>query len=177
LLIGALAVSCAAFLAAVFLCVEARRARDETLERYFRRRAIGSAVVTGLAAMAGIFVLRNDAPFVFHGLARNGRGFVLLSASCGVGALTLVASGIVRATRGLAVGAVVCLLAGWGVAQYPYLLPTSLTIEAGAGAPGTLAWILVVFLIAAVTAVPALGLLFVLDQRGRLRGGAANPVQ
>ena len=60
------------------------------------------------------------------------------------------------------------MLAGWGVAQYPYLLPTSLTIEAGAGAPATLAWVLVVFLIAVVTAVPALAFLFVLDQRGRL---------
>ncbi len=60
------------------------------------------------------------------------------------------------------------MLAGWGVAQYPYLLPTSLTIAAGAGAPATLRWVLIVFAIAVVTVVPALALLFVLDQRGRL---------
>jgi cytochrome d ubiquinol oxidase subunit II len=169
LLIGALAVLCAAFLAAVFLVFDARRARDEALERYFRRRAIGSALVTGMIALAGLFVLRRDAPFVFHGLMRNGFPFILMSAACGVGAFTLVASGITRGTRGLAIGAVVAVLAGWGVAQYPYLLPTSLTIEAGAGAPATLAWVVIVFLVAAVTAVPALALLFALDQRGRLQ--------
>jgi cytochrome d ubiquinol oxidase subunit II len=168
MLIGALAVVCSASLAAVFLVFDARRARDHALEDYFRRRAIGSAAVTGLVAVAGLFVLSSDAPFVFHGLMREGLPFVLLSALCGVGVIALLARRKTRGTRGLAVGAVVALLAGWGVAQYPYLLPTSLTIEAGAGAHGTLIWVLVVLLLAAVTVVPALGLLFVLDQRDRL---------
>ena len=66
LLIGALAVLCAAFLAAVFLVFDARRAGDVALERYFRRRAIGSAVATGLLAIAGAYVLERDAPFVFR---------------------------------------------------------------------------------------------------------------
>jgi cytochrome d ubiquinol oxidase subunit II len=169
LLIGALAVLCAAFLAAVFLVHDARLAGDEALERYFRRRAIASAVVTGLIAVAGLSVLRDDAPFLVQRLLRQGRPFIFFSAAGGVGCLTLVASGITRVARALAVGAVVAVLAGWGLAQYPYLLPTSLTIGAGAGAPETMAWVLVVFLIAGVTAVPAVALLFVLDQRGRLQ--------
>ena len=177
LLIGALAVLCAAFLAAVFLVFDARRAGDETLERYFRRRAMGSAVATGLLAIAGLSVLRTDAPFLFQRMVYAGRPFIFFSAACGIAALTLLASGITRATRALAAGAVVAVLAGWGVAQYPYLLPGSLTIEAGAGAPATLRWVLVVFLVAAVTAVPALAFLFVLDQRGRLqeRATVASP--
>jgi cytochrome d ubiquinol oxidase subunit II len=173
LLIGALAVLCAAFLAAVFLVFDARRAGDEALERYFRRRAIGSAVVTGLLAIAGVYVLRSDAPFLFHRLARQGLSFVFFSAASGVGCLTLMASGITSSIRGLAIGAVVAVLAGWGVAQYPYLLPTSLTIAAGAGAPATLTWVVVVFLVATVTALPALAFLFILDQRGRLEEDAA----
>ena len=68
----------------------------------------------------------------------EGLPFVLLSAACGIGVIALLATRITRGTRALAVAAVVAVLAGWGVAQYPYLLPTSLTIEAGAGAPGTL---------------------------------------
>ena len=167
LLIGALAVLCAAFLAAVFLVFDARRAGDDMLERYFRRRAIASAAATGLLAIAGLSVLRTDAPFFLQRLLYQGRPFIFFSAACGVGALALMTSGITRATRALAAGAVVSVLAGWGVAQYPYLLPTSLTIGAGAGAPATLRWVLVVFLVAAVTAVPALAFLFVLDQRGR----------
>jgi cytochrome d ubiquinol oxidase subunit II len=171
LLIGALAVLCAAFLAAVFLVFDARRVGDETLERYFRRRAIGSAAVTGLLAIAGLYVLRSDAPYIYHRLVHQGLAFIFFSAAGGVACLTLMASGITVAIRGFAVGAVLAVLAGWGVAQYPYLLPTSLTIEAGAGAPATLAWVVVVFLIAAVTAVPALAFLFLLDQRGRLEEG------
>jgi cytochrome d ubiquinol oxidase subunit II len=168
ILIGVLAVLCSAFTAAVFLVFDARRARDEELVHYFRRRAIGTAGVTGLIAVVGLFVLRSDAPFVFHGLVHEGLPFVLLSGACGIGVIVLLAKRITLGTRGLAVAAVVTLLAGWGVAQYPYLLPTSLTITAGAGAPGTLTWVLVVLLIALVTVVPALLLLFVLDQRDRL---------
>ena len=55
--------------------------------------------------------------------------------------------------------------AAWGVAQYPYLLPFSLTIADGAGSPVTLHWVLACALVALFTVGPALGLLFVLDQR------------
>jgi cytochrome bd ubiquinol oxidase subunit II len=168
LLSGALAVLSAAFLAAVFLVSDARRAGDLSLERYFRRRAIGSAVATGLLAIAGVYVLERDAPFVFQGLVRMGQPFIFFSAAGGVGCLTLVASGIARGAWGLAAGAVVAVLTACGVAQYPYLLPTSLSIAAGAGAPETLRWVLIVSGIAVVTVVPILAFLFVLDQRGRL---------
>ena len=88
---------------------------------------------TGLLAIAGLFVLRSDAPFCFDGLMHAGAPVRLLLGGLRHRCLTLLASGITRATRALAVGAVVAVLAGWGVAQYPYLLPTSLTIEAGGG--------------------------------------------
>jgi cytochrome bd ubiquinol oxidase subunit II len=57
---------------------------------------------------------------------------------------------------------------GWGAAQYPYLLPQTLTIVQGAGASETLTAVLVVFGIAVVVVIPALALLFVLDQRSLL---------
>ena len=52
LLLGALAVLCAAFLAAVFLVFDARRAGDEALARYFRRRAVAEAA--GGGHLAGV---------------------------------------------------------------------------------------------------------------------------
>ncbi|HEX3905069.1 MAG TPA: cytochrome d ubiquinol oxidase subunit II [Polyangia bacterium] len=171
ILVGVLAVASAAFLAAVFLVFDAGRV-DETLDRHFRWRAIGSGVATGLIAIAGLFVVRGDAPFLFHGLVHEGLPFVLLSGACGGAVVVLLAQDITRGTRALAVIAVVTMLAGWGVAQHPYLLPTSLTFEAAAGAPRSLGWLVVVFLIACVTAVPALALLFVLDQRSKLQHGS-----
>ena len=69
-----------------------------------------------------------------------------------------------------AAGAVASVVLGWGVAQWPYLLPTSLKISQAAAPSGTLWAVLVVFAIAAVTIVPALGLLYVLDQKSLLPG-------
>ena len=57
---------------------------------------------------------------------------------------------------------------GWGVAQYPYLLPETLTISQGAGASETLTAVLVVFGVAVLVVLPSLGLLFTLDQRSVL---------
>ena len=175
LLIGALAVLCAAFLAAVFLVSEAGRTGDVALERYFRRRAIGSAVAAGLLVIAGAYVLERDAPFVFEGLVRAGQPFIFFAAAGAVGCLTLIASGITRGVRGLAIGAVVAVLVAWGVAQYPYLLPTSLSIAEGAGAPATLRWVLFLSLIVVGTVAPALALLFVLDRRARLEARSQEP--
>ena len=58
---------------------------------------------------------------------------MILSRLCGLGVLALLWRGARRGARPLAVGAVVAVIWGWGVAQYPYLLPQTLTIKEGAG--------------------------------------------
>ncbi|HVT09464.1 MAG TPA: cytochrome d ubiquinol oxidase subunit II [Polyangia bacterium] len=171
LVVGVLAVSCAVFLASVFLVFDARRTLDEPLERSFARRAIASGAVTGALALFGLYVMHGDAPYVFDGLTHRGLPLAVVSGACGVAVIALVARGMLRGTRALAVGAVVFMLAGWAVAQAPYLLPTSLTVADGAGAPRTLGWVVAMTLIAGVTAFPALVLLFVLVQRSRLQQG------
>jgi cytochrome d ubiquinol oxidase subunit II len=59
-----------------------------------------------------------------------------------MGALVLLWRRARRGIRPLAVGAVVAVIWGWGAAQYPYLLPQTLTIEEGAGASETLTAVL-----------------------------------
>ena len=56
------------------------------------------------------------------------------------------------------------------MAQRPYLIPTSLTVADGAGASGTLTWLMVVTLVALVIVVPAVVLLYWLDTHGELEG-------
>ena len=63
---------------------------------------------------------------------------------------------------------------GWGVAQYPYLLPETLTIEAGAAASETLTAVLIVFGVAVVVVLPAIGLLYTLAQRSLLEEEAES---
>jgi cytochrome bd ubiquinol oxidase subunit II len=165
LLIGVLFVAAGAYLAAVFLVSDARRSGSRELERYFTVRALGAAAAAGVIAVAGIFVLRSDARYIYDGLTSEGLPLVIGSAACGAAALALLWRGARRGGRALAVGAVVAVIWGWGAAQYPYLLPETLTVEDGAASSNTLTALLVVFGIAVVVVVPALALLYTLAQR------------
>jgi cytochrome d ubiquinol oxidase subunit II len=168
LLLGALFVATGAYLAAVFLVSDARRFSDADLVGYFAARARAAALVAGGLAVAALFALRSDARFVYDGLTSEGLPLVLLSIACGLGALVLLWRGAQRGVRPLAIGAVAAVIWGWGAAQYPYLLPQTLTIEQGAGASATLTAVLVVFGIAVVVVLPSLAVLFTLDQRSLL---------
>ncbi|HEY8526945.1 MAG TPA: cytochrome d ubiquinol oxidase subunit II [Acidimicrobiales bacterium] len=170
---GVLAVAAGAYLAAVYLVWDARRLADDAAVEYFRRRAVGAAVAAGATACAGVVVLRADARYVFDGMAARALPLVALSALGGLGSLALLVRGAAgsRAPRGarlLAVGAVASIVWGWGVAQWPYLLPTDLRVSEAAAPSATLATVLVVFGVAAVVIGPALALLYALDQRSLL---------
>jgi cytochrome bd ubiquinol oxidase subunit II len=172
LLIGALFVSTSAYLSAVFLVSDARRADSPHLERYFKVRALAAGVFAGAVAFAGIFVLRSDAHYLFEGLVHDGLPLVIISALSGLGVLVLLSRGAKRGARPLAVGAVAAVVWSWGVAQYPYLLPQTLTINAGAAPDATLTGILIVFGVAVLLVVPAIALLFSLVERNLVEEGA-----
>jgi cytochrome d ubiquinol oxidase subunit II len=129
---------------------------------------VATAVAAGAVAFAGIFVLRSDARYVFDGLTARALPLVVLSALCGIGSLVLLMRRAQRGARLLAIGAVASIVWAWGVAQWPYILPTSLKVSAAAAPSPTLVTVLVVFGVAAVFIVPAIGLLYVLDQRSLL---------
>lgn len=181
LTIGALFVAGGAYLAAVFLTVDSRRAGEEENARYFARCALGAAAVTGALAVVGLIVLGSDADAdaVYDGLFGPALPLVIVSGIAGLGALALIARSArdpdasVLGVRPLAVGAFVAVIAGWAVAQHPYLLPPpaggeGLRIDQAAAPDGTLVALLVVSGAAAVVVLPALALLFSLVQRERL---------
>src|SRR5690349_20291505 len=165
---GVLAVTVCAYLAAVYMVWDARRLGSSGMVEYFRRRAVVAAVVTGVVALVGIWVLHDYATYVFHGLTSRALPLVIVSALCGLGSIVLLVRGVHRGARVLAMGAVATVVFGWGVAQWPYLLPTSLKVEAAAAPDPTLVSVVVVFLVAAVVILPSLGLLYVLDQKSLL---------
>ncbi|SEO04615.1 cytochrome bd-I ubiquinol oxidase subunit 2 apoprotein [Actinacidiphila rubida] len=167
---GVLAVLVCAYLAAVYLCVMAARDGDAVLERYFRDRALGAAVVTGAVSIAGIFILHSDAHRLFHELSHRALPLVILAAVGGIVSIVLLLryQGIRIGLRETAAAAVALVVLGWGVAQYPYLLGTHLTLDQGAAPRATL-WVLVGVAIAAgVLILPSLVVLFRLAGRGRL---------
>jgi cytochrome bd ubiquinol oxidase subunit II len=165
LLTGALFVVSGAYLAAIFLVVDSHRAGDKEMEGYFSARALAAGLVAGALAVAGLVALHGEARYVYDRLIVEGLPLVIVSILCGFGVLSLLLRRSRRGLRPLAIGAVAAVIWGWGVAQFPYLLPTSLTIS-DAAAPGpTLTAVLVIFCVAAVTILPALGLLYTLAQR------------
>jgi cytochrome bd ubiquinol oxidase subunit II len=172
LLVGAMFVASGAYLAAVFLIGDARRSGDEEMRRYFARRALIAAGAAGIAAAFGLLELHAEARYLFDRLTGVGLPLVILSALCGLGVLVILlgvarrpGAASSRLLRPLAAGAVVAVIWGWGVAQFPYLLPTSLKISQSAAPPDTLASVIVVFVAAAVLVLPALGLLYWLTQK------------
>jgi len=168
LLIGAMFVASGASLAAVFLVGDARRVGDGEMERYFERRALGAAVAAGAFAVAGLFALHSEARYVFDRLTAEGLPLVILSLLCGAALLVVLRRGGRRPLRPLAAGAVVAVIWGWGVAQFPYLLPTSLRIDEAAAPDPTMTTIFIVFAVAAVVVLPSLGLLYTLSQKSLL---------
>ncbi|MDT7705519.1 MAG: cytochrome bd ubiquinol oxidase subunit [Pseudonocardiales bacterium] len=162
---GVLAVLVCAYLAAVFLCGDARRDGHEDLAREFRARAIGTAAITGAVGLGGFFVLRADAPLLFAGLTGRALPVVVVSVVAGLAAIVLLVRRRYAPARVASALAVAAILVGWAVAQYPYLLPPALTIADAAVARATLVATLVSLVVGALILVPSLGYLYTLFQR------------
>jgi cytochrome d ubiquinol oxidase subunit II len=172
--IGALAVATGGYLAAVYLAADAHRLGARTLELDFRARALGSGLCAGALALAGLFVVRYDAPALFNGLTSDG-GAAMIGVSAAAGLMTLLLVwrnrfGPARASAALAVGAIV---AGWALAQKPRFLP-GLTIDQAAAGRSTLLAVIIAVVGGAIVLVPSLVLLFRLFLRGHL-DPAATP--
>jgi cytochrome d ubiquinol oxidase subunit II len=169
LLIGAMFVASGAYLAAVFLVGDARRAGEADMEHYFRVRALIAGAVGGVFAAVGLVALHSEARYVFDRLLDQGLPLVILSALCGIALLIAMRR---RAptwvVRPLAAGAVAGLIWGWAVAQFPYLLPTTVRIDQAAAPDGTLDVLFGVFAAAVILVLPALALLYTLSQREML---------
>jgi cytochrome d ubiquinol oxidase subunit II len=167
LLVGVLAVAVAAYLAAVYLAADARRLGSPELAEAFRLRALVMGVAAGAVALAGLFVVRDDAPGIWDGLTAGwGLGAVIVSAAAGAATLLLVwmrRYGPARATAAAAVGAV---LVGWVLAQRPDILP-GLSIHEAAAGRSTLIALVIATAIGTVLLVPSLVILYGLLLGGR----------
>ena len=174
LMAGFLFVAACGYLAAVYLVGEAGSRGNRAMQAYFARRAQAAAIVAGALSLAALFELQNSDPVVYDRLT-SGRAlpFVVVAGVCGLVVFALLAVGWPRGIlRGVAALGVAAVVWGWGVAQYPTLLPgTSVTLS-NAGAPeATMIAIIVVFIAAVVLVGPSFALLYALQGRHMLGGG------
>jgi cytochrome d ubiquinol oxidase subunit II len=157
LVVGALALALCAYLAAVYLTVET----EGDLRDDFRRRALlaGTAVVA-LSAVA-LPLLYLETPHLWGGLVSLRAAPVLV-----VGVAAALLSGWAlqrrryRLARLAAIAQVSLLLAGWGLAQYPYLIYPDVILHEVAAPQATLLFILYALPVGLAFLVPSLWLLF-----------------
>lgn len=148
-----------AFLAAVYLTVEAK---DEALREDFRLRALAAAVAVFFAAFGVLALSHGAAPLVREGLTTSPWA-IPLHLLTGIAALTAIAALWTRRYRLARVAAaaqVSLILWGWVLAQYPYLLPPQHTIAQAAAPPVTLRLVLAALAVGAIVLFPSLYYLF-----------------
>ncbi|WP_313405490.1 cytochrome d ubiquinol oxidase subunit II [Aeromicrobium sp.] len=161
---GLIAVGTCAFLAGVFLTADASRAGHSDLAESLRRRTLGVGVCTGAVVFAALVPITRDAPTLADGLEGRAAPLIVASAVAGAATLVLLLRRLHRPARVTAVLAVGSVVAGWGVAQYPWLLVDEVLIVDAAGADATLVGLLVVVGLAALVVLPPLAYLFWLTQ-------------
>jgi cytochrome d ubiquinol oxidase subunit II len=157
--VGLLTLALFAFLAAVYLTVEAR---EPALQEDFRRRALGAATAVFVTAFGTLGLALLGAPLMGRGLtaAPWAPALHLVTGVAAVAAIWTLWSRRFRLARVAAAVQVSLILWGWALAQYPYLIPPDLTIRAAAAPRITLVLTLWTLGLGALVLFPSLVYLF-----------------
>jgi len=159
---GFYSVGMCAYLSAVYLTREADLADDDELRILWRQRALSTGIWMGVLSFGGLLMVGLEAPALAHGFAARGWPLVIVSLLCGIGSIVEVW----RRNNTLAViaasGAVASVIWGWGISQYPVIVPPSITSEVAKGPDNVLWMMLAIISLGALLLLPALGYLFVL---------------
>ena len=157
--VGVFALSLFAFIAAVYLTIEAR---DEPLREDFRGRALGAAVAVFVTAGIALALALTSAPRVAHGIV-GALWSIPLHVVTAIAAIIAFVALIRRRydlARVAAILQVSCILWGWAFSQYPYLVPDRLTIRGAAAPRITLELLLIGLIAGAIILIPSLRYLF-----------------
>lgn len=172
LLAGCLFVAACAYLAGVYLTGEAARRGEGPLQSYFSRRAQVAAIVAGALSLVSLGELHGSDPALYTRLTGRALPLVVLAGVCGVAVLVLLATTRPMLARVIAALGVAAVIWGWGVAQYPTLLPGTTVTLSNAGAPHSTLVAVIVLAVGAVLLVgPSFALLFTLQGHRLLHSG------
>lgn len=159
LVVGLLTLGLFAFLAAVYLTLETT---EPALQDDFRRRALASTAVIAVLAVLAILLADTGAPRIGRGIGERQWGLLAVGSTAilAIGSLLALWKRRYRLARMCAVAQVTLILWGWAFAQYPYLVPPTLTIFNAAAPPITLRLLFIALLLGAVLIFPSLYYLF-----------------
>lgn len=153
LTIGAFTLALFTWLAAVYLTVEA----DDHTQEDFRRRGLVAGTLAGALAFLGLALGLREAPTVIGSLLGSWWSipFHVTTLLVAFGALAALATRRYRVARVLTAGQVVAVVAGWGTAQYPWILVDELTFDAAAAPDAVIRVVLAVIVAGGVSLTPA----------------------
>jgi cytochrome bd ubiquinol oxidase subunit II len=166
---GVLFVAACAYISGLYLIGDSQRRGEEDMVRYFSRRSMAAGVITGLLAAGNLLLLRTNAHYVYSRVTGVALPLVIVSVVAGLAAFVLILLRRTWLLRICGALAVVAVVAAYGVAQYPYLLPRSLTVQAGAAPRTALEAEIVVLVLAALLVAPSFAYLYWLQQHGQLQ--------
>jgi cytochrome d ubiquinol oxidase subunit II len=165
--VGLMTLALFSFLAAVYLTVETE---GTPLQNDFRTRALWAAAAVFVLAFGVLALSWRAAPMVREGLMAGSLALPIHIVT-GISAVTAIAALWTRRfklARAAAAAQVTFILWGWAAAQYPYLLPPALTIEAAAAPSRTLVLVLWALAAGACVLFPSLFYLFRIFKLQRL---------
>ena len=167
--VGFFALALFAFLAAVYLTVEAT---ERELQEDFRWRALLSGVVVGLLALTVFILAKTGAPTVRAGISRTwwALGLHVLTAIFATSAFVALWTRRYRSARFFAAAQVTMILLGWAFAQFPNLVEPDLTISSAAAPPLTLELLLGALVLGAIVLFPSYYYLFRIFKLNRTGG-------
>ncbi|HVX38441.1 MAG TPA: cytochrome d ubiquinol oxidase subunit II [Gemmatimonadaceae bacterium] len=157
--VGVFALALFAFLAAVYLALAAP---TPELKEDFRRRALAMAIGVLVTAAAALALAYREAPLVARGVAGSPWAIVLhlCTAAAAITAIVALWRRSYRLARVAAAGQVSLILWGWAVAQFPFVLPMTLSIRDAAAPAITLSLLLAGLAGGALILIPSLRYLF-----------------
>jgi len=151
--VGIMAVLQCATLAAVYLAAEARTSHEEDFAASYRLKALlVSAITSGLGVLS-ISLSATEAPWLWQGLFTHALPFVGGTIFMGLLVLITLATRRYRLASLFVILETALMLISWGVSQFPYLIPPTLTIEQAANAPQVITTLLVVMGVMVYTGV------------------------
>ncbi len=160
IIIGFMALTVSATIAAVFLTAEAQRINKKALMNDFRLCAFIAGGVTALLGLVTLFLAPSEASPLWHGMLNHGLWAVALTMLIGLATAIVLFLRRYRIARILIVMETVAFLGTWGIAQLPYIVPPTLTIPGAASPSKTMTEFFYSALLGGLVMLPSLWFLF-----------------
>ena len=158
--VGVMAVLQCATLAAVYLTAEAHLRAEKLFAASYRRKALISSGLVSVLGVLCIVLSVTEAPWLWNGLLTHAWFFAAGTLLTGSLVLVMLFTRRYVLASLCVVLETALMLISWGVSQYPYIIPPTLTIQQAANVSAVTTTTLAVMIMGMLVVLPALFYLF-----------------